>query len=318
MRSLLAWRPKALYLWSGLVALFVIVIWLSAPNEANQCPLLYKDEFESSPPDWLTVPAQRSDDGIEIEDPPLVPMTREHENGNSYLSSTGPWWFDRNHQFQRPPTGTRSTPAVGAVHLVAVIYSGMWGIYDTQQKSGNPLPLRPEEILSLAPRFALKLGQRLIPEGQVNGLLAAGTIHGPDALSPLDLRNAQLSFKLRTNHLYLPPHAHLQFWFQTYDRRASRSGRMVNYIRHVDLEHGLRDGEWKTVRVSFNAKDGTWMCMGSNYRRAATYGCSRNVATALSTFNTDMGLLIFLGNSPSDIPATGKIDIDDVELRLCN
>jgi hypothetical protein len=315
-------RPRSGFSRKAWVVALAAILPFSLDPSAQakrRCSLLYEDNFQSAPMTWLTVPAKWADDGTEVNYPPPEPMVREEERGNYFLSSTGPWWFDRNFQLLDPAEEkhSNSVAATGAVHLLAVIYSGMWGVYGAPQKPANRVVLPSGQSVYVAPRFDLKLAQRLIPKGDPGDLLATGPIHGANSLTAIDLRNARLRFRLRTHHVVLPKGAHIQFWFQTYDEDAKGGARMVNYLYRPYLEPILRDGTWKTVDITLDTNNRDWQCLGSNYLRTDTYGCSRSVAAALKTFNTDMGLLMFLGNSFPD-RAVGKIDFDEVEVRVCS
>ncbi|MEF2546098.1 calcium-binding protein [Aurantimonas sp. E1-2-R+4] len=126
---------------------------------------------------------------------------------------------------------------------------------------------------------------------------------------------ASFSFDIGVVDLVLPPQAHLNFWFQAYDRYL---GRAVNYIlSSVPIENQLSPNSWSHVALNLSSHDADWTPLGSNPSRTSTYAVSPTIAHALSSEILDMGIFIFLGNDlSSGVWATGSLLLDNISISL--
>ena len=124
----------------------------------------------------------------------------------------------------------------------------------------------------------------------------------------VDLRSATV--RIRVKLKYTPPSgefdirggghpksARLLFWFQTY-----LLGRTVNYAYDQNLLDDALDGKEIALRLTDISK---WNCLGGNrmFPDVIKYGCvwsERDLQTALSSVNVNMGLVLFLPDNRDD------------------
>lgn len=255
----------------------------------------YAGNFQSdAEPGWFTYEA-----GKRV---PNALKRRVDGDGNGYLVSTGPWWYDPNH----------TAPGLGYLHLLAFAYHASYELSDIPVAPGQPLETSTGAIV-----YANRpLGATGTSATEPLPSPGRGILRGLPETSAIDLREGVISLRARSRDLELPPDAEIYFWFQAFDPSlGGGEGRFVNYINVAHpIGRRLSADRWTPISIPLTANETDWACLGSNSDRLETYGCSATAAAALIRFDVDLGFVILVGQQIRPIPISGEVHFDDIRL----
>jgi hypothetical protein len=255
----------------------------------------YAGDFQSdAEPGWFTY-----QDGKSV---PKALSRRIDADGNGYLVSKGPWWYDPNH----------TAPGLGYLHLLAFAYHASYELVDVPITPGQPLETSTGTIV-YATRSPGAVGTNAAQSRTSGG---RGVLSGLPMTHAIDLRGGVISLSARARELELPADADIYFWFQAFDPSlGGGEGRFVNYINVAHpIGRRLSSDRWTSISIPLTANEADWVCLGSNPDRLETYGCSSAAAAALSRFDVDLGFVILVGQQIRPIPISGEVHLDEIRL----